>query len=132
MSAHSHVKPITLLPWYQWHQRHEQLEPRRQQLHSPELCLSNAILELVAIYAAQQKPRDQQEAIANCMAMLAAFKDLRILWSNYYQKVDIWEPLLLQKPLLMDPVNPFVNVADPQSFDPRELMDKAATTHFFW
>lgn len=93
---------------------------------------SNAILELVAIYAAQQKPRNQQQAIANCMALLARFKDLRILWSNYYQSEDIWEPLLLQRPLLMDPVNPFVNVADPQFFDPREVMEKAATTHFFW
>ena len=34
--------------------------------------------------------------------------------SNYYDPSDVWSPLMLQKPLLMDPVNPFSNVADPQ------------------
>ena len=31
-----------------------------------------------------------------------------------------------------DYVNPFVNVANPQSFDCSELMATAKTTHFFW
>ena len=35
--------------------------------------------------------------------------------SNYYDPSDVWSPLMLQKPLLMDPVNPFTNVADPQA-----------------
>lgn len=93
---------------------------------------SNAVLELVAIYASSRKPQDQQEAVANCMALFCRFNDLRIIWTSHYTKQDIWSPLLKQTPLLMDPVNPFVNVVDPQSFDPRELIQKATTTRFFF
>lgn len=114
---------IRLLKWW-----------RVQQEWSSELtCPSDDIIHLVAIYSAiNTKPSDQQTAIANCMSLFANFNNLRIFWSNYYNREDIWEPLLLQKPLLMDPVNPFMNVADPQIFDSRELREKAATTHFFW
>eukprot|EP00746_Dinoflagellata_sp_MGD_P151255 gnl/MRDRNA2_/MRDRNA2_82895_c0_seq1.p1 gnl/MRDRNA2_/MRDRNA2_82895_c0~~gnl/MRDRNA2_/MRDRNA2_82895_c0_seq1.p1 ORF type:complete len:493 (-),score=138.41 gnl/MRDRNA2_/MRDRNA2_82895_c0_seq1:78-1556(-) len=94
---------------------------------------SDDILELVAVYSAlTSKPRDQRTAIANAMSLMAKFDELRIVWSNYYEKEEIWTPLLQQRPLLMDPVNPFVNVAAPQNFDASELMTTAKTTHFFW
>lgn len=94
---------------------------------------SDELLELVAVYSAVQgKPADQSAAVANAMSLLARFDELRIVWSNFYSKEDVWAPLLRQTPLLMDPVNPFVNVADPQTFDPRELMALAKSTHFFW
>jgi len=94
---------------------------------------SDEILELMAIYSAvQTKPPNQCSAVANVMALLSRFDELRIVWSNYYTKNEVWAPLLRQRPLLMDPVNPYVNIADPQSFDPRELMALAQTTHFFW
>jgi len=94
---------------------------------------SDDILELMAVYSAvQSKPADQRSAIANVMSLFARFSELRIVWSNYYDKDDIWPPLLKHQPLLMDPVNPFVNVADPQVFDPSELVALARTTHFFW
>ena len=83
---------------------------------------SDEVLELLAIYSAlQTKPRDQSQAVANAMSLMARFSDLRIVWSNYYKKEEIWTPLMSHRPLLMDPVNPFVNAADPQSFDPKEL-----------
>jgi len=94
---------------------------------------SDYLLELVVIYTYQQaKLKDQQQAVAYVMEVLSKLDEVRILWTTNYKSTDIWQPLLLQKPLLMDPVNPFVNVADPQVFDPRELMELAATTHFFW
>jgi 2'-5'-oligoadenylate synthetase/2'-5'-oligoadenylate synthase-like protein len=94
---------------------------------------TNEMLELMAVYSAvQTKPVDQRTAIANVMALLSQFSDLRIVWSNYYSKDDVWAPLLRQRPLLMDPTNPFVNVADAQSFDSTELMSFASSTHFFW
>merc|ERR550514_1624902 len=107
---------------------------RNQQRWSSALATpSDEIMELIAVYSAlQTKPRDQKMAIANAMSLMARFDELRIVWSNYYGKEDIWSPLLNQRPLLMDPVNPFVNVADPQTFDARELMTLARTTHFFW
>mmetsp|Transcript_95397 Transcript_95397/g.269561 ORF Transcript_95397/g.269561 Transcript_95397/m.269561 type:complete len:521 (+) Transcript_95397:109-1671(+) len=90
------------------------------------------VLELMAVYSAvQTRPADQRQAVANVMSLLSRFDELRIVWSNFYSKSDVWAPLLNQRPLLMDPVNPFVNIADPQVFDPRELMSAAATTRFF-
>ena len=44
--------------------------------------------------------------VANCMSLLSRFDQLRVVWSNYYDPSDVWSPLMLQKPLLMDPVNP--------------------------
>jgi hypothetical protein len=93
---------------------------------------SDEVLELAAIYSAiQTKPADQKIAIANLMSLLSRFDQMRVVWSNYYNKDDVWKPLLRQRPLLMDPTNPFVNVADPKVFDPSELMSLARTT-FFW
>lgn len=94
---------------------------------------SDEILELAAIYSAvQTKPENQKQAIANLMSLLSRFDQVRIVWSNYYSKDDVWTPLLRQRPLLMDPTNPFINVADPHVFDPSELMVLARSTHFFW
>jgi len=105
----------------------------QQQWTSALTTPSDEVLELIAVYSAlQTKPSDQRTAIANAMSLMARFEELRIVWSNYYGKEDIWSPLLQQRPLLMDPVNPYVNVADPQSFNASELMSLAKTTHFFW
>jgi len=114
---------IRLLKWW-----------RDQQEWSNKLVRpTDEILELMAVYSAvQTRPTDQRQAIANVMSLLARFDELRIVWSNYYNKEDVWAPLLRQRPLLMDPVNPFVNIAEPQVFDARELMKVAASTHFFW
>jgi len=114
---------IRLLKWW-----------RDQQEWSNKLVRpTDEILELMAVYSAvQTRPSDQRQAIANVMSLLARFDELRIVWSNYYNKEDVWAPLLRQRPLLMDPVNPFVNIAEPQVFDARELMSIAASTHFFW
>jgi len=105
----------------------------QQRWTSPLTTPSDEILELLAVYSAlQTKPRDQKMAIANAMSLMARFEELRIVWSNYYSKEDIWSPLLQQRPLLMDPVNPYLNVANPQEFDASELMSLAQSTHFFW
>lgn len=94
---------------------------------------SDELLEYATIYSAvQTKPADQKEAIANVMSLLSRFNQIRVVWSNYYSKDDIHGYMLRQKPLLMDPTNPFVNVADPKAFDASELMVLARTTHFFW
>jgi len=114
---------IRLLKWW-----------RDQQHWSCELTRpSDYLVELVAIYAYQQCGRlSQTQMIANCMSIFARFDQLRVMWSNFYEQQDVWSPLMMQRPLLMDPVNPFSNIADPQDFDPRELTALAAKTHFFW
>lgn len=107
---------------------------RGQQEWSNELARpSDSILELMAVYSAvQTKPKDQRMAIANVMSLLSRFDQMRIVWANKYSKEEVWQPLLKQRPLLMDPCNPFVNVADPQAFDSSELMALARNTYFFW
>jgi len=119
-----HVKvTIRLLKWW-----------RDQQSWSNKLVRpSDDTLELLAVYSAvQTRPTDQRIAVANVMLLLSQFNDLQIVWSNYYGKEDVWAPLLRQRPLLMDPTNPFINIADPQLFDAREMMSLAKTTRFFW
>jgi hypothetical protein len=108
----------------------------QQQWSSDKTTPSDELLELVTIYCAVQTRQnfsssDQKAAIANVMSLLTRFKKLKIVWSNHYSKDDVWGPLLRQRPLVMDPANPFVNVADPRAFKPSELMDLARTTRFF-
>jgi len=94
---------------------------------------SDDLLELLTVYSAtQSKPQDQQTAVSNVLALMARFDELCVTWSNFYKKTDIWEPLSNQRPLVMDPVNPYLNLADPQTFDPRDLMSFASQTRFFW
>ena len=69
---------------------------REQQLWSPAFAgPSDDILELVAVYSAvQTKPVDQRMATANAMSLMARFEELRIVWSNLYDKEEIWAPLV--------------------------------------
>jgi len=94
---------------------------------------SDDLLELLTVYSAtHSKPQDQQSAVGNVLALMTRFDELCVTWTNFYKKSDIWEPLANQRPLVMDPVNPYLNLADPQTFDPRELMSFAGQTRFFW
>jgi len=94
---------------------------------------SDDLLELLTVYSAtQSKPQDQQSAVSNVLALMTRFDELYITWTNFYKKTDIWEPLANQRPLVMDPVNPYLNLADPQAFDPRDMMSFASQTRFFW
>jgi hypothetical protein len=105
----------------------------QQQWSSASTRPSDDLIELLVVHSAcLSKPQDQQTAVTNVLALMSRFAELHVTWTNYYKKSDIWEPLLNHHPLLMDPVNPFLNVADPQTFDHRELMAYAAQTHFFW
>mmetsp|Transcript_35632 Transcript_35632/g.101532 ORF Transcript_35632/g.101532 Transcript_35632/m.101532 type:complete len:564 (-) Transcript_35632:105-1796(-) len=114
---------IRLLKWW-----------RDQQVWSSALTRpSDEILELVAIFSANQSTsEDVKTAIIKVMSRLARFDELRMMWSNFYSKNDVPVALFRHRPLLMDPVNPFVNVADPQVFEPSELMEAARTTNFFY
>jgi len=107
---------------------------RDQQEWSSASCRpSDDLIELLTVHSAiQSKPQDQQVAVTNVLGLMSRFDELTVTWSNFYKKTEIWEPLLNQRPLVMDPVNPFLNVADPQVFDFRELMAHASQTRFFW
>jgi len=92
----------------------------------------DAVIELASIYsAAQSGPKDQRAAVSAVLALLSHLSDVRVVWSNYYSRGDIAPDVLRQRPLLMDPVDPAVNVADPEAFDASELMAAAGSTRFF-
>jgi hypothetical protein len=106
---------------------------REQQSFSCELTRpSDELLELLAIYVAQQSGKQPLgESVKSCMTVLAHLDDFRAVWTNFYTPQDVWAPLMAQRPLLMDPVNPFRNVMDPQDFDPREVIYLARTSTFW-
>jgi len=105
----------------------------QQQWSSSVTRPSDDLLELLTVFSStQSKPQDQQTAVANVLALMARFDELSVTWTNFYKKTDIWEPLVNQRPLVMDPVNPYLNLADPQVFDPRDLVNFASQTRFFW
>jgi len=94
---------------------------------------SDYLLELVCIHVHQQfRPANQHQAITSALNLLSHFDEMRVVWTNHYGKSDVWAPLLLHRPLLLDPVNPFANVADPTIFEPRQMMTLASQTRFFW
>jgi len=113
---------IRLLKWWRDQQEWSSLSNRP----------TDDLIELLVVHSANNKPHDQKVAVTNVLGLMARFDELNIVWTNFYKKSDIWEPLLNQRPLIMDPVNPFLNVADPQMFDFRELMAHASKTRFFW
>lgn len=104
----------------------------QQEWSTPLTTPSDQVLELSAVWTCQQCGKAPlAQGLANCFGYLAQFNSLRVVWGNFYKVEDVWAPLLAQRPLLMDPVNPFRNVADPAEFDARELMQRAQTTTFW-
>lgn len=93
------------------------------------------LLELVVAHTlAQRAPRNLAAAVSNVLSVLARFDELNATWplaSRSYREGDIPKELLKQRPLLLDPVNPFVNVAGPQHFQPEEMIAHAKTGSFF-
>merc|ERR1719262_1891027 len=62
----------------------------QQQWTSEHTTPSDDVLELIAVYSAlQTKPKDQRTSIANAMSLMARFNELRVVWSNYYDKEQI-------------------------------------------
>lgn len=96
---------------------------------------SDELLELVVAHTVNQSaPRDLCMAVSNVLSVLARFDELKVTWPlslRCYREDDILKPLLTQRPLVLDPANPLVNVADSQSFWSEELMAHARAGNFF-
>mmetsp|Transcript_5337 Transcript_5337/g.14697 ORF Transcript_5337/g.14697 Transcript_5337/m.14697 type:complete len:107 (+) Transcript_5337:13-333(+) len=67
-------------------------------------------------------------ALSTLLCLMSRFASLRIIWTSHYSDSDIWWPLMRQQPLILDPVNPFLNLADPQALDYRELVHLASSS----
>merc|ERR1719240_1935558 len=59
------------------------------------------------------------------MSLLGCMPGLQVTWEGTgiptYTGAEIWRPLLWQRPLIMDPTTPYVNIVDPSIFDCEEL-----------
>lgn len=103
---------------------------REQQEWSCECARpSDELLELVVAHtAAEHPPKDLASAVSGALSALAGLEQLSITWplaSRCYKEPEVWKPLLSQRPLVLDPTNPLVNVANSQAFDIGETMVRA-------
>lgn len=94
---------------------------------------SNQLLELLAVNAASKlpanQPYDQEVAIRIASSMMASFSTVAITWpAQVYSQHAVSEAILSERPLLMDPINPFNNVASTSSFDAIEMMAHVAAS----
>eukprot|EP00927_Polykrikos_kofoidii_P048043 TRINITY_DN4227_c0_g1_i1.p1 TRINITY_DN4227_c0_g1~~TRINITY_DN4227_c0_g1_i1.p1 ORF type:complete len:630 (-),score=140.88 TRINITY_DN4227_c0_g1_i1:127-2016(-) len=99
----------------------------QQQWHSRVALPSDELLDLIAIHIATQMPPDEgyDQGVAMRLAakLMARFDEAHIVWQTpCYGNRKISSKLLEQRPLLMDPANPFVNLADRAVFDPAEMI----------
>mmetsp|Transcript_9249 Transcript_9249/g.20561 ORF Transcript_9249/g.20561 Transcript_9249/m.20561 type:complete len:743 (-) Transcript_9249:79-2307(-) len=97
---------------------------------------SDWMVELLVIYACQlqakeggSKANDLACKLDQILEMFANFESIKVTWEGtgvaLYASQDIWKPLMSHQPLVMDPINPFCNLADASTFDARELVAKA-------
>lgn len=114
---------IRLLKWW-----------RNQQSWKSETAKpKDDLLEVLTVFSANQNqnqpepPADTEAAVASVLALMGNFKELSIIWTTHYAKEDICPKLLKASPLVMDPVNPFVNLAASDSFEPDQMMALAST-----
>jgi len=95
---------------------------------------SNWLVELIVIHACQQLQQvdggDGQsfnlaDKVVRVLEVFANFESIKVLWADtgaaLYSLQEIWRPLLSHEPLFMDPLNPYCNLVDVNSFDAHEL-----------
>jgi len=95
---------------------------------------SDWLVELIVIHACQQlqqvESRNEQsfnltDKIMRVLEIFANFESIKVLWADsgtaLYSLQEIWRPLLSHEPLFMDPLNPYCNLVDVNSFDAHEL-----------
>eukprot|EP00440_Ansanella_granifera_P023599 gb/GFBE01025624.1/.p1 GENE.gb/GFBE01025624.1/~~gb/GFBE01025624.1/.p1 ORF type:complete len:615 (+),score=211.26 gb/GFBE01025624.1/:1-1845(+) len=104
---------------------------RNQQSWSNEQSRpSDLLLELLAAHAATcaAPATDQVQAVDKVLALMANFGKLEATWPGEvrsYRKEDVAEEMM-QRPLLLDPVDPTVNHAAGEAFDHQQLASLAA------
>eukprot|EP00933_Yihiella_yeosuensis_P044805 TRINITY_DN40078_c0_g1_i1.p1 TRINITY_DN40078_c0_g1~~TRINITY_DN40078_c0_g1_i1.p1 ORF type:complete len:630 (+),score=178.96 TRINITY_DN40078_c0_g1_i1:203-2092(+) len=105
---------------------------RNQQTWSDESSRpSDYVIELLAAFVASgnSAPKDQVEAVEQVMSLMANFRQLNVTWPEFlrsYDAEDMSDLLLIERPLIVDPVDPESNV-DAGDFDYRQLEKLAAS-----
>ncbi|CAE7251585.1 unnamed protein product [Symbiodinium sp. CCMP2592] len=87
------------------------------------------LVQLLTLRSCRKIRSDRSRLVAAVLRSFADLASLKETWEDtdtslcLYVSQDVWKPLLGQRPLLMDPVNPFCNLLD--GFDASELMKYA-------
>mmetsp|Transcript_77190 Transcript_77190/g.218442 ORF Transcript_77190/g.218442 Transcript_77190/m.218442 type:complete len:623 (+) Transcript_77190:2-1870(+) len=103
---------------------------------SPLARPSDWLVEMICIHAYeqfQQARADEASGLAEevmrVLEIFANFESIKVLWADSgtaaFSPHEIWRPLLSHEPLFMDPLNPYCNLGDVNSFDARELASAA-------
>jgi len=92
------------------------------------------LLQLLCVYATlEQKDgtRNLTWMLGRVLDLCASFEQLRVVWADLglatYTPAHVPQASLWQVPLVMDPTNPYVNLADPAVFNHTELAALAGT-----
>jgi len=93
---------------------------------------SDWLLELVVVHTCLHPDNvnlDLPELMDCVLCALAKIEVAKVTWTDIgvaaYELDEIWKPLLTHEPLVMDPLNPYCNVADVNNFDAHELVAAA-------
>lgn len=108
----------------------------QQSWNSPLTKPPGYLLELLVVFCAERSKVGPGQPISGPAALVKAFFELCaslptlwILWDGtgvaLFEVSEVNSDLLRQAPLVVDPVNPCINVADPAYFDCSELVAQA-------
>mmetsp|Transcript_123061 Transcript_123061/g.223773 ORF Transcript_123061/g.223773 Transcript_123061/m.223773 type:complete len:747 (+) Transcript_123061:132-2372(+) len=123
---------IRLLTWW----------ASKQRWSSALATPSDWLIELIVIHACQQLPAGMDgvdlelaDTVTRILEIFANFESIKVLWADtgaaLYSLQDIWRPLLSHEPLVMDPLNPYCNLVDVNSFDSHDLVAAAQPPNCF-
>lgn len=101
----------------------------QQQWEDDSSIPSDEVLEYICAFAAYgQLPENQFNAVEQVMALLADFKKLCVIWPDgvaSYRLELIPRPVLIERPLLLDPTDPEANICnlpeEEEAFDYTQL-----------
>jgi hypothetical protein len=113
----------------------------KQRWSSAMAVPSDWLIELVVIHACQQcsdgKSNEFEiaEMVRRVLEIFANFETIKVLWADTgaasYALQDIWKPLLSHEQLFMDPLNPYCNLVDANTFDSHDLVAAAQPPNCF-
>ncbi len=96
----------------------------------------STIIELVAIDAAKKEESKffncLSRAFFNFLKSMSEFDELVIIYEVFYNRNHIDKLISKQKPLILDPTNPYFNVANIQISSIKMLKDYASETLNRW
>lgn len=106
----------------------------QQQWSSARAKPTDALLELVVVYCAlQMAPADLATALEDVCDMIAHLDDVAMSWpasKRSYATCELSQTVCDQRPLLLSPVNPLVNLLSADAFDCSEVAQRAGKGFF--